>query len=65
MARAAVRAFIPCRRVAAPGVVRSSEIAFALDVLCRVGSDLALERGLGTDPNGAPNQYVLASLIFV
>ena len=27
MARAAVRAFIPCRRVAAPGVVRSSEIA--------------------------------------
>ena len=27
MARAAVRAFIPCRRVAAPGVVSSSEIA--------------------------------------
>ena len=27
MARAAVRAFIPCRRVAAPGVVGSSEIA--------------------------------------
>ena len=38
---------------------------FALFALCQLGSDLALERGLGTDPNGAPNQYALARLIFV
>ena len=48
-----------------PEPISPSRDRFALFGLCKVGSDLALERGLGTDPNGAPNQYVLARLIFV